>query len=266
MNRYDIVFIDIDGTLRNSDKELTEVTKEAIKKVIDKGIKVVLCTGRSRKYAKNVALLAGTSEYVVSSNGSEVTNINTDEVIYNGKIDDETIKGLLEYCQTNEINLLLNTVKEDYQTINESDNRIYIEKMEEIKDEVNQIVITSMNYDRMLVIPDMFKDKFPNIHLNSTAEDLTNGNRHPKTDYYHDYNIVGVSKAKGVVELLDYLNIPLERCITIGDSFNDVSMCEVAGYCVAMGNAVDKLKILADEVTKTNDENGVAEFLNTLVS
>ena len=266
MNKYEIVFIDIDGTLRNSKKELTETTIESIKKIKEKGIKVVLCTGRSCKYAKRVAALAGTCEYVVSSNGSEVTNMETGEVIYNGKIDNETIKEIFNYCKSNNVNMLLNTTEEDYQTIKESDNRVYVEELEEIKHDVNQIVITSMNYDRMLVIPDMFREKYPNIHLNSTSEELTAGNRHPSQDYYHDYNKVGVSKAKGVVELLEYLNIPVEKAITIGDSFNDVSMCEVAGYCVAMGNAVDKLKNIADEVTTTNDEDGVATFLNTLVS
>ncbi|MGM9834779.1 MAG: Cof-type HAD-IIB family hydrolase [Bacilli bacterium] len=266
MKKYKIVFIDIDGTLRNSDGIIDKETINQIKRLKDQGYLVVLCTGRSCKYAKNVALEVGTSDYLISSNGAEVTNIKTNEVIFNAAIPEKDVKEILSYCQKSNINMLLNTTNEDYQSIEESSNRILINSYDEIKYPVNQIVLTSLNYNRMLVIPRMFADLYPSIHLASTSNDLKSGNRHPNKDYFHDFNAVGVSKARGITELLDYLHISKEDAITIGDGDNDISMCELAGYCVAMGNATSKLKSIADEITKTNDEKGVSYFTNKLLS
>lgn len=264
MKKYDIIFIDIDGTLRDSNGKISKITKEKIKEIQNHGIKVVLCTGRSCSYAKKVAQEVGSSEYLISSNGSEVINMVTKEVIFNQKIKEEYLKDIFNYCKNNNINLLLNTIDNDYQTINESDNRIYINDISEVKEEVNQIVITSKNHERMVIIPPMFKEKYPELNLNSSSKELKTGKKPPK-DYYHDFNSINVSKARGVSELLDYLSIPKERSISIGDSDNDLTMCELTGYCVAMGNAIDELKNIADTITSKNDDNGVANFIEYIL-
>ena len=245
MNKYKIVFIDIDGTLRNSFGKVTKEVKKKIHDLIEKNVKVVLCTGRSRKYATRVAKEVGTSDYVISSNGAEATNLKTGEIIYNYPINRHVV--------------------EDYQTIKESDNREYIENIDEVGEDVNQIVLTSMSYNKMLVIPHLFKDKYPNLKLNNSSADLNDKNKKPAKDYYFDYNYDDVSKAKGINELLEYLNISSENSISIGDSYNDIAMCELTGYCVAMGNAIDALKVVANEVTGTNDEDGVATFIDSLL-
>lgn len=265
MNKYKIVFIDIDGTLRNSFGKVTKEVKKKIHDLIEKNVKVVLCTGRSRKYATRVAKEVGTSDYVISSNGAEATNLKTGEVIYNYPINRHVVEEIFAYCKQSNINMLINTVKEDYQTIKESNNREYIENIEEVGEDINQIVLTSMSYNKMLVIPHLFKDKYPNLKLNSSSDDLYMKNKKPAKDYYFDYNYNDVSKAKGISELLEYLNISSENSISIGDSYNDIAMCELTGYCVAMGNAVDALKVVANEVTGTNDEDGVATFIDSLL-
>lgn len=264
MKKYEIVFIDIDGTLRDSKGEISQETIDAIARVKQHGIIVVLATGRSCSYAKKVAEEINTSEYLISSNGSEVINFRTNDVIFNKAIDRNSLKEIMTYCQENNVNLLFNTIKEDYQTIEESHRRILIHSLDEIKEDVNQIVITSMNYDRMLIIPEMFKEKYPNLHLSGSSSDLKKGNRHPDIDYYHDYNAENVSKATGVLELLDYLQIPVERSIAIGNNDNDLSMCSTVGCAVAVENASISLKQIADEIIGSNNENGVAKFLDTL--
>lgn len=265
MNKYKIVFIDIDGTLRNSLSEIPKEVKNKIHDLIEKGIKVVLCTGRSRKYAAKVAKEVGTSDYVISSNGAEVTNLKTGEIVFNYPINRDIAEEIFNYCKKSNINMLINTVDNDYQTIEESSNRDYIEDIAKVKEDINQIVLTSMSYNKMLVIPRMFKDKYPRLKLNSSSNDLNNPYKKPIKDYYYDYNYDDVSKAKGIVELLDYLHISKEDSVSIGDSYNDIAMCELTGYCVAMGNAIDALKVVANEVTKTNDENGVATFIDSLL-
>lgn len=265
MNKYKIVFIDIDGTLRNSHGEVTEETKKKIQDLIKKNVKVVLCTGRSLKYATKVAEEVGTSDYIISSNGAEATNLKTKESIYNYPIPKDIAENIFEYCKQNNINMLINTIKEDYQTIKESSNRKYIENFSQVQDDINQIVLTSMSYNKMLVIPRLFKDKYPRLKLNNSSDDLYAKNKKTTKDYYYDYNYDNVTKAEGIVRLLEYLNISSEDSISIGDSYNDIAMCELTGYCVAMGNAVDALKVVANEVTNTNDEDGVATFIDSLL-
>ena len=82
MNKYDIVFCDIDDTLNPSNGTTTEYTREVMKKLKDKGIKVVVNTGRSAKYAVEKSIEAGLSEYVISSNGAEVYNYHERKEIF----------------------------------------------------------------------------------------------------------------------------------------------------------------------------------------
>ena len=79
---YKIIFIDIDGTLRNKNKEITQRTKKAIKNVVDKGIIVVLASGRPRKYTQNVNKEAGASQYIISSNGGNVYDCKERKNLY----------------------------------------------------------------------------------------------------------------------------------------------------------------------------------------
>ena len=76
LNNIKAIFIDIDGTLTNSKREVTTVTKEAIKRIINMGIKVVICSGRGNKYVQNKAKEANTSQYIITSNGAQIYDFN----------------------------------------------------------------------------------------------------------------------------------------------------------------------------------------------
>lgn len=82
---------------------------------------------------------------------------------------------------------------------------------------------------------------------------------------FFDVANVGVSKGNGIKNFCKNLNIDLKDTIAIGDEDNDISMFNVVGYKVAMGNGSKELKKYADEITETNDNDGVAVFLEKLV-
>ena len=82
LNNIKAIFIDIDGTLTNSKREVTTVTKEAIKRIINMGIKVVICSGRGNKYVENKAREANTSQYIITSNGAQIYDFNEREALY----------------------------------------------------------------------------------------------------------------------------------------------------------------------------------------
>ena len=92
MNKYEIVFVDIDDTLNPSNGKVSEYTKEVMQKLKDKGIKVVVDTGRSASYAVNKSIEAGLSEYVISSNGAEVYNYYERKEIFSKHIPNHLIK------------------------------------------------------------------------------------------------------------------------------------------------------------------------------
>lgn len=265
MKDIEIIFLDIDGTIRNSDSKVESITKDAIKRVEKTGIKVVLCTGRSCKYAKRVAKELELDGYLISSNGAEIINLKDDSIIYNAEMDFNEIKKVYNFCKENNLNFLLNTIPEDYQTINESYNRVCINNLDEVNNPVNQIVITSYNYTAMKEILDNFTTTYKNIRISGCANGLKTGDLNPKKDYYIDINRFDSSKANGVSKLLEYLGIESKMALACGDGINDYEMLQSVGIGVAMGNGLEELKEVADYITKTNDEYGVAYLLDKIL-
>ena len=82
--------------------------------------------------------------------------------------------------------------------------------------------------------------------------------------FFLDITCKGTSKGNAIKKLCEYLKIDLKDSVALGDSYNDLSMFEVVGHSVAMGNAPEDIKRIVDEVTDTNNEDGVAKFLEKL--
>ncbi len=270
MNRYKIVFIDIDDTLNPTNKKVSLYTKEVMKKLKEKGIKLVLNTGRSVSYAINKSREAGLSEYVIGSNGSEIYNYETKEKVLAKSISKKDIKKIYEYCKLHDMTMVMNSFEKRYvNTTNYSYNdeaAIYIDDIDKLvgEEDINQIVILSTNYDRMLVIPNLFKEKFPDLNIIHSSINLVEQRRAKGKEYYHDIVLSNTSKGSGIVELLDYFNIDSSEAIAIGNGYDDVSMCDVVGLSVAVGNAVSLLKEVATCVTDSSEEDGVAKILEKL--
>ena len=270
MNNYDIVFVDIDDTLNPSNGHVTEYTKEVMKKLKEKGIKVVVNTGRSAKYAIEKSIEAGLSEYIISSNGAEVYNYHERKEIFSKPIDNEDIKKIYEYCITHNMTIILNSLEKRFINIKDykynSEPAIYFEDLDEVlkENKINQLVILCSNFDRMLVLPNMFKEKFPALKVVHSSIGLIEEKRVKGKEYYHDLVLENTAKSTGIVELLDYLEIDNERAIAIGNGYDDICMCDVVGTSVAVENANQILKQSATYITDTAENDGVAKILEKL--
>lgn len=270
MNKYDIVFVDIDDTLNPSNGTTSEYTKEVMKKLKAKGIKVVVNTGRSAKYAIEKSLEAGLSEYTISSNGAEVYNYHERKAIFTKPIDNQDIRNIYEYCITHNMTIILNSLEKRFINITDykynSEPAIYFEDLEEVlKDnQINQLVILSSNFDRMLVLPNMFKEKFPSLKIVHSSIGLIEEKRVKGKEYYHDLVLENTAKSTGIVELLDYLGIDNEKAIAIGNGYDDICMCDVVGTSVAVENANQTLKEVATYITDSTENDGVAKILEKL--
>ena len=270
IEKEEIYISDIDDTLNPSNGQVTEYTKEVMKKLKEKGIKVVVNTGRSAKYAIEKSIEAGLSEYIISSNGAEVYNYHERKEIFSKPIDNKDIKNIYEYCITHNMTIILNSLEKrfinikDYKYNNEP--AIYFEDINEVinNNKINQLVILSSNFDRMLVLPNMFKEKFPSLKVVHSSIGLIEEKREPGKEYYHDLVLENTAKSTGIVELLDHLNIDSEKAIAIGNGYDDICMCDVVGTSVAVENANQTLKEIATYITDSSENDGVAKILEKL--
>lgn len=270
MSKYKIVFVDIDDTLNPSNGSVSEYTKEIMTKLKEKGIKVVVNTGRSTKYAVNKSLEANLSEYVISSNGAEVYDYHNRKVLFNQAIPKDTIKDIYNYCNEHNMTLILNSIENRYINITDykynNEPAIFFDDIDELlKDkEINQLIVLCSNYDRMLVIPNLFKEKFPSLKVVHSSIGLIEEVRTPGKEYYHDLVLEHTAKSTGIVELLDYLDIDSEEAIAIGNGYDDICMCDVVGTSVAVENANTILKETATYITDSASNDGAAKILEKL--
>ena len=130
---------------------------------------------------------------------------------------------------------------------------------------INQLVILSDNYDRMLVIPHMFKEKFPNLKVVHSSIGLIEEKRVKNKEYYHDLVLENTAKSTGLVEMLDYLNISADDVIAVGNGYDDVCMFDVVGTSIAVGNANNKLKEVATYIADSVEKDGAAKLLEKLL-
>ena len=108
-------------------------------------------------------------------------------------------------------------------------------------------------------------EKVKNVEIKNQHKSLTDPKAPREGTIYYDIANIDSNKGNAVKKLCEILDIDLKDTIAIGDSYNDIHMFEVAGYNVVMGNADEEVKKYADEITLTNDEDGVAVFLEKLI-
>ena len=237
------IFIDIDGTLRDSNRNLSARTIETIKKVSEKGILVILCSGRPRKYTEEISRECFASKYIITSSGGNIYDYEQDKILYVNKMDKEALIKLYEIANPEDVRFIMNVG--EGRVVNKVKHADQEKKLEEsikdfvYKNDVVQCTIADNNFDKIKkLIPKI--EKVENVEINS-------------------------NKGIAVKRMLEILNIKKEETIAIGDDNNDLSMFEQVGYKVAVDNAIDIVKQKADEITLSNDEDGVAVFLEKLL-
>ncbi|MFS0653870.1 sugar-phosphatase [Bacillus sp. 179-C3.3 HS] len=266
---YKLVAIDMDGTLLNDQHMVPDAAFEAIQQAKAEGIKIVLCTGRPiggvHRYLKELQL-DQEGDFVIAYNGALVQNSHTNEVVSELTLSHDDLTSLYElsrqldtpmhyfdsarlYSPNRDISEY--TVLESYLTklplqylpVEEADPSMKLPKMMYV-DHPERLEKT------IQAIPSDVKDRYMMVK---------------STDYFLEILHPDVSKGNAVKLLASKLGISREEVMAIGDNGNDLSMIEYAGCGVAMDNAIDDVKAIADVVTKSNNEAGVAHILHELV-
>ncbi len=262
---YKAVFVDIDGTLVDAKKNISEETKLVLKNARDNGIEVVLCSGRCRRSVQDLRKVCSVSRYVISANGAEIYDCETEEVLYQCALESEICQRLWEMAMQK--NML---IKLDFglgRIINQTERMRYyeMELQEDIctflnKNAIRQISLSS-EHDAQI---EEAKKQIAQNPNNAIVNEFFEHHNGKKFHYIHCAN-KNVSKGNAMTGLCKYLKIDLKNVVAIGDDINDISMIKMAGLGVAMGNSSDEIKEIADKITTTNEENGVARVLEKLL-
>ena len=159
-----LIAIDSDGTLRKNDGTITEKTKLAIKKQIGKGNIVVICTARPRYHTLEISEDVGISNYLISSNGSEVFDIKENKIIWSSFIDKEKCKLLYEYANNNNIRIMFVLDNSEYVTkFTRNDNQILLndENFNDVfESNVKQIMVIDKDNEKIDEFKKIVKSKY----------------------------------------------------------------------------------------------------------
>jgi len=265
-----LVAIDMDGTLLNSKKELLEETKQYFKDFHKKETEtlLVLCTGRPetgiRPYLKDLGYLEE-NHYIISQNGANIYESRTGKRVMDAFLDSAAIQKWIELGKKHGISVMGAGV--DYYYCFDQEPTEWMEF---------DVKLVSGKLKRIPTEESLNTD-FYKILLMGDEEQLNEFETFIPQEWRDEFYVVrsqkylvevltkGVNKAFGLEKLAKELNIQPSEIAAIGDAANDIEMLEYAGLAIAMGNASEEVKAIADIVTDTNENNGVIKAIDNLI-
>ncbi len=260
--KYKLLVLDVDGTLLNDNKEISPRTRAALLKVQQMGVHIVLASGRP---TGGVLPLAEALElnhyggYILSYNGGQIINAQTGELLYEKRINPEMLAYLDKKAKKN--NFAIFTYHKDY-LLTDSPNNIYV--CQEAKLNNMRIVAVDNFPDAVDFSPCKCvlasDDETGLVGLESHWKKRLDGvlDVFRSEDYFLEVVPQFINKGNTLAVLMEKLKITTEEVVAIGDGVADVSMLQLAGTGVAMGNARDSVKACADFITLPNSMDGVA--------
>ncbi|ADL50042.1 Cof-type HAD-IIB family hydrolase [Clostridium cellulovorans] len=275
MNNIKVIIMDVDGTLTNSKKVITEKTKNALIKAQEAGAILILASGRPTSGLMDFAReleMDKNHGLLVSFNGSKVVDCETNKVLFNEAMRIDQGQAVLEHLKKFDVKPMID--KNDYMFV----NNVFNNKINHDGKTINIIEYEARGGKFKLCEKDDLA-AFADYPLNKilTAGDPEYLQEHYKemmepfkdtlncvftAPFYFEFTAQGIDKAKALDTVLIPMGYKKEEMIAFGDGHNDISMVNYAGIGVAMGNAVDELKNVADEVTLSNEEDGIAYTLS----
>ena len=267
--KYKIVVLDVDGTLLNSDRIITDRMRVALIKIQQMGVRIVLATGRPTYGVMPLAKeleLDKNDGYILPYNGGQIISAKTGNILFEKRINIKSLPYLDRKANKNNFAIL--TYHEDTIYTNDIANEHIIKEAELNSMRLKEVSsfaesITFSPYKCMLV-----SDNEPALvdlegHWKRRLAGEVDVFRSEK--FFLEVVPPFIDKANTLSLLLEKLEVKPENVIAIGDGVRDVAMIQVAGLGIAMGNAQDSVKACADYVTLTNDEDGVALALENLL-
>lgn len=274
-----ILCLDIDGTLFNSQKKISEKTKEGLINFQKQGNRIILASGRPTQGIMHIAYELEMEAYhglLISYNGSQVYDLTSKEVVFNQAISIEDSKKVIHHCkQFDQLRIMVDYedsfyVEDVYDCMIQKDGKPFniiqyeareghmlLKEVWDLEDFVyfptNKILTTADPSYLQKHYQEISKPFKENLNSMFTA------------DFYYEFTAKGIDKAKALSFIQEKYGLDSMDMIAFGDGQNDQTMLQFAGIGIAMENAVESLKEVADLITKSCDDDGIIYALEELL-
>ncbi|QDP39323.1 Cof-type HAD-IIB family hydrolase [Radiobacillus deserti] len=237
-----LIALDMDGTLLNSENQVSERNKEAIKKARAQGVEVVLSTGRHISTCKPIADELELSSYLITGNGSEIWTTDG-QLVDRQTIGLQEIKELIALHKKHKTGMWITSTE-----------RIWRNEIPESLEGLLWLKF-GFHFEDEVLRDEVWKELEHNYQLELSNSSPTN----------IEVNATGINKAAALEKICLRLGIALKDVMTAGDSLNDIKMIQAAGIGIAMENAQESVKAAADWVTGHHNDSGVATAIEKWV-
>ena len=286
---YKLVAIDLDGTMLNQYGIITEKTKKAISKAQEKGVEVMIASGRAITSVKRFSKEINSNKYFISGNGAITYDIKNNKILYENILSKTKALKIIKICEENSIyynvytengiiakNLSYNTLYYYKDNLTKPDeNRTHINIVENVYDYFEQReekILKIMICDEHKTVFNSIVRKLKELSeievlevSHMSRKIIKQGTDEIALEYFYtEVSAKDVNKWNALEEIIGLMNISKEEVVTIGDNANDLKMITNAGLGVAMGESAPYVKQSADIIAPTNDEDGVAIILNKI--
>lgn len=264
MENYEIIVLDLDGTLTNRDKVITPKTKKALMEIQERGKKIVLASGRPTDGVMPLARelkLEKYGSYILSFNGGMITNCRTGEVVFSRLLPVEANAKIIGLAEEERVTILTydghtlitNDAESPYSKLENKMNSMEVRQIDDLKSYVTYPV------PKFLMMDD--GDYLAMVEPRVKAAMGKNFSIYRSEPFFLEILPRGIDKAQSLARLLEILGLDKERMIACGDGYNDLTMIKFAGLGVAMENAVLPVRKAADYITMSNNDDGIAHVV-----
>lgn len=263
-----ILVLDIDGTLVTSTKDISPETKKKLIEIQEMGHIVMLASGRPSpgmlRYAKELEF-EKFGGYILSYNGACIINCKTGEIVHEEILPGEVIPQLYDFAMEHGCGLvtyrdgvvLSATDMDEFIEIETRINTMPFKKIDNFVEYVDFNV-----YKCLMTAPPEEAEKHVTLLQERFSDQLTIFRSEP---FFIEIMPKDIDKSTSLTHMLERIGMKREDAICCGDGYNDLTMISYAGVGVAMGNARDEVKAVADYITKTNDEDGLVEVIEKFI-
>lgn len=264
---YKIIFSDLDGTLLDDNGKISDDNLKYIKKASDKGIRFVICSGRSYVSLEKFINVVGNNkkdDYGICYNGGIIYKTHSNEIITEHRLERDTAVKIAKMCRK---------YNDDVGVIGYVRDKLIVEKVNQIVDEyceyakIDPVVVndfSDIDEDFSKVVVNGFNTALKKLEKESDS--IPNINKFFSSPILYEFGRLGVDKGSALKELCRLLNIDIKEAIAVGDNYNDISMIEQAGLGIAVSNSENEVKEIADYITiSSNNDSPFKEIVEKFI-
>ena len=267
MGKIKAIFADYDGTLLRSDDTVSDHTLNVIHEFMRRGGKFFLNTGRVGTSAIEAAKRYGLSEYVACCQGGVVYDIRSEQVVIENSFSPELAREIMAWLEADNTYYQIYPLTGGYCTERFTPYTDFYQKAcgkpAVILGQRVSKVVEEQDMRLIKILAVMEDEDVEAFRMKAIARfgDRIKMGTSRKQPTFFEFNMPGSTKGYAMLKIAEMCGLSAEQCVSFGDQENDMSMIQAAGTGVAVANAVPALKAVADYVTLSNDEDGVAAYI-----